>query len=87
MKISITVYDENYKKVFSVVKIDLNAGMYKLSSFVQTKIGLPLKVVNTNGNSTKCHICKMPINKGRGMTYEGKTIHQECLLTARQQLP
>jgi len=87
MKISITVYDDNYKKVWSVVKVELKTGMFGVSAFLQNKIGMPLKVVNTNRVANKCYICNKPIKKGAGMMYEGKAIHQVCLLAARQQLP
>ena len=83
MKISITVYDERYKKVFSVAKVELNAGMFQVSSFLQHKVGAPLKVVSTTGKANKCYICQKAIKKGQGMTYEGKQIHQACLAAAR----
>ena len=87
MRITITVYDDNYKKVFSVVKVELKRGMFRLSSYLQNVVGAHIKVVETNKNGNTCHVCKKPIKKGKGMMYEGKTIHQACLLTARQQLP
>ena len=86
MKISVTVYDERYKKVFSVTKAELNAGMFDLSSFLQNKIGAPLKVVPTAGTPKKCYICKKAIKKGQGMTYDGKPIHQACLMAARSRV-
>jgi len=87
MKISITVYDERYKKIFSVNKADLQKGMHHLSSFVNAKLGIPLKVVDINKNVNKCRVCGRTIKKGDGMIYEGKKIHQACLVTARQRLP
>ena len=87
MKISITVYDERYKKIFSVNKAELQKGMHHLGSFVDAKLGIPIKVVNTNKNVSKCHVCGKPIKKGDGMMHEGKKIHQVCLLAARQRLP
>ena len=87
MKISITVYDEKYKKIFSTHKIDLQKGMYQLSGFMNRKLGLPLRVVNITEKSKRCYVCKKPIKKGQGMLFEGKKIHQACLMKARQGLP
>ena len=87
MRITITVYDDNYRKVFSVVKVELKHGMFRLSSYLQNAVGAHIKVVETNKNGDTCHICKKPIKKGRGLLYDGRMIHQACLLAARQQLP
>ena len=87
MKISITVYDDAYKKVFSTHKIDLQNGMYQLSGFVNRKVGLPLRVVDVTKKSRICDVCKKPIKKGQGMLFEEKDIHQACLMKARQRLP
>ena len=87
MKISITVYDERYNKIFSVNKAELRKGMYYLSNFVHERLGVPFRVVDTIKNGDRCRVCGKIIKKGDGMMYEGKKIHQACLIAARQRLP
>lgn len=86
MKISITVFDDRYKKIFEVNKAGLKAGMYQLSSFVNGKLGVPLRVIATNAQSRTCWVCGKAIKKGAGTTYNGKRIHQVCMVAARQKL-
>jgi hypothetical protein len=92
MRISITVYDNNDKRIFGLKRVELQKGMGQLSGFVHEKMGVPLKVVsvkakaNVKASANKCFVCKKPIKKGFGMAYEGKEIHQACLMEARMQL-
>ena len=87
MRISITVYDDNKRKLFKRNTIELESGLNQLDEFLETKLGIKSTKLKTAPKALhKCAVCKRDIGKDKGTTYKGKQVHKTCIAEAVQWL-
>jgi len=87
MRVSITIYDDNHKKIFNRNTVELNSGLSQLQEFLDTKVSdFGLKNNILEDNLKRCAVCKQVIRKGKGTTYKGKQVHKTCIAEAVQWL-